>query len=94
VHRERQDALSAQRARRRPWRRLELLVVQLNAHPTQRGRERRPRARGAVGDESQPVPVGAQPSHRLATAGDRLAGDVEDAVDVQENRSHYGIPCS
>ena len=36
----------------------------------------------------------AQPPYRVGAARDRVAGDVEDAVDVQENRRHYQASCS
>src|SRR5262249_2703855 len=50
--------------------------------------ERRTRLGGVVGHEAEPVAVLAQPLDRLGAARDRLARDVEDAVDVQQNRRH------
>ena len=38
----------------------------------------------------EPVSVHTQPGHRLDRARDRLAGDMEDAVDVEQNGGHAG----
>ena len=43
---------------------------------------------GGVRDEAQPMAVFAQAPHGVGGAGDRLAGDVQDAVDVEENCRH------
>ena len=85
-HRQREHALAA-RARARPR-------SASSAAPRPRARSRARAARSAsvgasagrvVGDEAEPVPVGAQPRDRLRRARDRLARDVEDAVDVEQN---------
>jgi hypothetical protein len=44
--------------------------------------------RGVVGDKPEPVAGLAQPRDGLRAAEDRVAGDVEDAVDVQQDGAH------
>src|SRR5205085_5431898 len=51
-------------------------------------RKLRAGASGVVRDETQAVPVTPQLFHRLRAAGDGLARDVEDPVEVEENGGH------
>jgi hypothetical protein len=87
-HDERVDAAAAQPLGRGRRRRLELRVLELEPEAPDLGGEIGARPRRVVGDEAQPVAVRAQPVHRVDRARDRLAGDVEDAVDVQQNGGH------
>ena len=50
--------------------------------------QRRARAGRVVRDEAQPVALAAQLGDRLRRAGDRLPGDVQHAVDVEQNGRH------
>ena len=50
--------------------------------------DRRARPDCRVRDEPEPVAALAQRRDRVGRARDGLAGDVEDAVDVQENGGH------
>jgi hypothetical protein len=87
-HHERIDAAPSELQRCRRRRGLQLVVVELEPHRAQLVEQRRARARGVVGDEPQPVPVGAQALDSVDRTGDRLAGDMEDAVDVEQNGGH------
>ena len=78
----------AQRLRRRPRGRLQLLVVELDPHRAQLFGQSRTALRRAVRDEADPVPVGTKPPNGVAPAGDRFARNVEDSVDVQQNCGH------
>jgi hypothetical protein len=74
--------------RGRRGRGLQLLVGELDPEAADLLGQSAARVRGVVGDETQPVTVLAQLPHGLRSAGDRRAGDVENAVDVQENACH------
>ena len=54
------------------------------------GGEHAARPRGAVGDETETVAGRAERGDGTRGPRDRLAGDVEDAVDVEENAAHRG----
>ena len=87
-HHERVDAPAAELLRGGDRRRLQLVVLELEPHLAQLVGERGPRAGRVVGDEAQPMADGAKARDRLDRARDRLAGDMEDAVDVQQNGGH------
>ena len=87
-HREREHAPSAQEVDGCGGRRLELVLGDVDAEPLQLRDDRRARPDCRVRDEPQPVAALAQRRDRVRRAGDGLAGDVEDAVDVQENGGH------
>ena len=87
-HHERVDAAAPELERCGRRRRLQLVVLELEPHRAQLVDQRRARARRVVGDEPQPVPVRAQALDSLDRAGDGLAGDMEDAVDVEQNGGH------
>ena len=87
-HHEREHALPGQLARRRAGRRLQLVVVELEAHLAQLLGEARTRPRRVVGDEAERVARAAELVDRLGSARDRLPRDVEHAVDVEQNARH------
>jgi hypothetical protein len=87
-HHERVDAPAAQPLGGGCGSRLELPVLELEPEAANLRREVGPGPRGVVGDEAQPVAVRPQPVHGLHRTRDRLARDVEDAVDVQQNGGH------
>ena len=68
--------------------RLELVVVDREAHLAQRLAELRARHRGRVRDEADAVPGVAQAAHRVDRAGDRLTRNVQHPVHVEQNRRH------
>src|SRR5439155_15822293 len=87
-HDKREDALPLELASRRAWRRLQLRVLQLEAHLAELLGEPRAGAGRVVGDEPQRMTGSAKLGDRLDGAGDRLSGDVEDTVDVEQNGGH------
>jgi hypothetical protein len=72
VHRQREHTLAVEDTRGRGGRRLQLVVVELEAGRAQVAGELGARARGRVRHETEPVPVAPQRAHRLRRAGDRL----------------------
>ena len=88
VHDEGEDAAAAQRLDGRVRGRLHLRHLQLDPHRLQARGEVRLRARRRVRDEAEPVAGVAQAPHRVGRARQRLAGDVQDAVHVEQNRGH------
>ena len=87
-HRQRDHAPAVQQAHRCCGRRLQLVAGDVDAEPPQLRDDRRARPDCHVRDEPKPVAALAQRRDRLRRAGDRFAGDVEHAVDVQENGGH------
>ena len=72
--------------------RLHLLGVDLDALADELCDELRARPHGVVRDESEPVTVVTKTLHRVGGTGYWIAGDVQDPVDVEENRRHGQIP--
>ena len=64
------------------------LVVEREAHRAQLLGEPGARARRVVGDEAECVTRAAKLRDGLRGAGDRLPGDVQHAVDVEQNARH------
>ena len=87
-HHEREHALSRELARRGARCRLELVVVEREAHLAQLLGEARARPRRVVRDESQRVPGATELRDGIRGAGNRLPGDVQHAVDVEQNARH------
>ena len=87
-HRQREHALALEHARGDAAGRLQLVVVDREAERAQLLAELRARHRRRVRDEADPVAGGAQPPDGVDGSGDRLAGDVQHAVHVEQNRRH------
>ena len=87
-HRQREHALAREHARGDAAGRLELVVVDREADRAELLAELRARHRRRVGDEADAVPGVAQAAHCVDRAGDRLAGNVQHTVDVEQNRRH------
>src|SRR4029078_79596 len=68
--------------------RLDLVLLELDAERTELVRQLRARPGRAVRDEAEGVRGRAERRHRLRRAGDRLTGDVQHPVDVEENARH------
>ena len=90
AHHEREHALARELSRRRPRRRLELVVVELEAERPQLLGERRARPGRVVRHEPERVALAAEPGNGLGGAGDGLAGDMEHAVDIEQDAGHPG----
>ena len=88
AHHEREHALARELAGGGPRRRLELVVVELEPEQPQLLGERRARPGGVVRHEAEGVALPAKPGDGLDGAGDRLAGDMEDAVDIEQDAGH------
>ena len=89
-HREREHALPGELPRGDRRGRLQLVVLELDPEAAQVVGQRRARPRRRVRHEPQPVAVLAQPRDGLGRPPNRLARDVQDPVDVQEDRGHRG----
>ncbi len=87
-HDQREDALWLNGTPTNATELLELVLVELEAQRGQLRRELRARPRRVVRHEAQCVPCLPEPRDRLRRTGNRLAGDVQDPVDVQENARH------
>ena len=87
-HDQGQDPLPGQQLARGERGRLDLVLLDRDADRAELLRQARPRPRRVVRDEAQGMTVGAQALDALGRAGNRLAGDVQDAIDVDENGRH------
>ena len=87
-HHESEDSLARELPRGGAGRRLQLLVLEREAHLAQLAREARSRAGRVVRDEAQEVPARAELCDGVGGARDRRSGDVEHAVDVEQNAGH------
>ena len=88
VHRQREDALAAERPDGGAGGGLDLVSSSLDAVRLELLGELRLRPGRRVRHEPQPVAVRAQTAYRVGGAGDRFAGNVQNTVDVEQNRSH------
>ena len=88
VHDEREHAPAAERLDCRVRRRLDLPHLELDPHRLQARGEVGLRACRRVRDEAKPVPALAEAPHGSGRTRQRLAGDVQDAVHVEQNRGH------
>ena len=87
-HDERIDALAGKLAGSGTWRGLQLLVVDGESEAAQLLGEARPRTRRVVGYVAERVTGLAQPLDRVDSAGNRVSGNVQHAVDVEQNARH------
>jgi ribosome-associated protein len=87
-HRQREDPPACKGGGGRARRRLELVVDEVEPHPAELVCEHGRRPDCVVRDEAQTVPSRAQSSHGFDSSGNRFPGEVEDAVDVEENGRH------
>ena len=87
-HHECKDTLACELTGSCPWRRLELVVVQFESEQAQLLCERDARPGGVVRHEAEGVTLAPETGYSLHGAGYRLTGDVQDAVDVEQNASH------
>ena len=87
-HHEREHALAGELAGGGARCRLQLVVVELEPEQPQLLGERRAGPGGVVRHEAERVALPAEPGDGVDGAGNRLAGDVEDAVDVEQDAGH------
>ena len=87
-HRQREHALAGKHLRGDAAGRLELVILDRETHLAQPLTELVPRHRGRVRDEAEAVPRVTETPDRVHGPRDRLAGNVQDTVDVEQNRRH------
>jgi len=87
-HDECEHALPGELADRRPRRRLQLVVVEREPHVAQLAGETGARPRRVVGDVTQRVTGSTELRDRVRRARNGLSGDVQNAVDVEQNARH------
>ena len=87
-HHEREDALAGELTRGCPWRRLDLLVLEREAHVAKLFCEAGSRPGRVVRDEPESVARATELRDGVRGARDRISGDVQHAVDVEQNARH------
>ena len=87
-HRQREHALAGEHLRGDAAGRLELVVLEPETHLAEASGELGAGHRRRVRDEPEPVAGASEAAHGIDRTGDRLAGDMQHTVHVEQNRRH------